>query len=95
MNSFARISSKLIKKIVSFLKQPLRQSLSIFRRTKIRMSVLQMSSVQLACLRPCQIINELTETENNYPSLNQELLWVWNTVYYIQCGEIQENIDEI
>ena len=37
-------------------------------------------------------MNKLTETENNYPSLNRELLWVWNSVYYKQCHEIQEYI---
>ena len=39
------------------------------------------ASPETARLRLCLILNELTETENCYQSLNRELRWLWNSVY--------------
>ena len=40
------------------------------------------ASPAIAWLRPSRIPNESTETKNCYYSLNRELRWLWNSVYY-------------
>ena len=46
------------------------------------MSDFHRTSPKMAWLRLCRITNESTETEKCYLSLNTELRWLWNSVYY-------------
>ena len=46
------------------------------------MSDFHRASLEMAWLHVFRITNESTEIENYYSSLNRELRWLWNSVYY-------------